>query len=108
MIHMTKIFCKEECCMMKVEQDGLMIIQCPLFHSSAYCPQSSVNFSWRRAEDQSNNCITGNFDVLERSQNMNLPETTVSQESTDTGATKTHVSARTIRVRLVFSIVNFV
>lgn len=82
-----------------------------LLHTSRNGTKSSVNLTGRTTQNKTDNSITSNLDVLERTQNMNL---TTRQKSVSycqiekKKSPQTYVSAKTILVLLAFSIVNFV
>lgn len=84
-------------------------LQGSLFHATSDRAQASVHFPRWRAQNQRDDRIASNFDILERTKNMDLPvrpiDVCMTNEETNVS---THVSARMMRVRLAFSMVNFV
>jgi hypothetical protein len=84
-------------------------LQGSLFHATSDGAQTSVHFPRWRAQNQRHNRIAGNFDVLERAKNMDLPVRSIDIcMRNEKKNASTHVSARIMRVRLAFSMVNFV
>ena len=85
-----------------------MVLQGTLAHAAADRPKTSINLSWRRAKNKRNYGIPCDFDILERSKDVDLAARHDESEHEKRYCRNTHVSARTIRVRLAFSMVNFV
>ena len=81
----------------------------PLPHATGYCAQAGVDFAWRRTEDEGDNGIPGDFDVLEGAEDVDFSACEVAVRlRNECGDAEAYVSARTIRVRLAFSMVNLV
>lgn len=83
----------------------------PLSHTACNSPEACVYLPWRRAKNKRNNGVTSNFYILEGAQYMYF--SAIGMNASDNRSKKfqrmlAHVSARTMRVRLVFSMVNFV
>lgn len=79
--------------------------------------RGEFELTWRRTQDQRNDSIPCNLDVLDRSKDVHVPAQTslsrtyqlpFSSNLDNSPSQTTYVSARTILVRLAFSIVNLV
>lgn len=48
-------------------------LQSSLLHATGDRAQASVHFSGRRAQNQRDDCVAGNLDILERTEDMYFP-----------------------------------